>query len=207
MGHPALFGRTDVALLTYVVLVGLGLVNCFAGYRLFRVLLGIWGFLGGAAITTVFLQGTRFDPLVQILAAALGGIVGAALVSLLYLVGVFLFGAAFGVLAASVLEQHVQGMPVRVLALVLAVLGGVAALTLQKPLITVFTAFGGAWIVVACVAALLAGCPIETFPGHCLRASSWALAIVGAWVFLGLFGLSTQMRLARGRSGRRGEGS
>jgi hypothetical protein len=191
--------------LAYVVLVGLGLLNCFAGYRLFRVLLGIWGFLGGAAIAITLLQGTRLDPLVQIVIAALGGIVGAALVSVLYLVGVFLFGAGFGLLVASVIEQHVQGVPARPLLIILGIVGGVAALALQRPLITLFTAFGGAWVVVACVAALVAGCPLETFPAGCLRASPWVLVILATWLFLGLCGFATQTRFSRGRARRRAQ--
>src|ERR1700730_6747247 len=35
-----------------VVLVVGGLLSCFAGYRLFRVVLGLYGFILGAAITT-----------------------------------------------------------------------------------------------------------------------------------------------------------
>jgi hypothetical protein len=203
MGLHSALGGADVALLAYVVLVGVGLLNCFFGYRLFRVLLGIWGFLVGTASGLAMLQGTHLDPLVQIVGALLIGIAGAVLVSVLYLVGVFLFGAGFGLLIASLLQQHMHAPPAWPLTLLLAAVGGVAALVMQRPLITLFTAFGGAWVVVAGVAAAIAGCPLETFPAHCLSSSRWALVILGAWLVLGICGLVTQARLSSGRRPRR----
>lgn len=202
--HQSVLGGSDVALLAYVVLIGLGLLNCFFGYRLFRVLLGIWGFVAGTAATMALLQGAHVDPLVQIVAAILGGIAGAVLVSVLYLVGVFLFGAGFGLLVASLLQQHLHAPAAWPLTLVLAAAFGVAALVLQRPLITLFTAFGGAWVVVAGVAAAIAGCPLATFPAHCLRSSPWAFVILGAWIVLGFSGLATQSQIS-GRHRRRGK--
>ena len=201
--HKALSG-VDVASLAYVTLVGLGLLNCFFGYRLFRVLLGIWGFVAGATAGMVLLQGTHLDPLVQIIGSLLIGIAGAVLVSVLYLVGVFLFGAGFGLLIASLLQQHMHAPPAWPLALLLAAGGGVAALVLQRPLITLFTAFGGAWVVVAGAAAALADCPLPAFPAPCPRSSGWTLVILGAWIVLGFCGLLTQLQLP-GRLRRRRE--
>jgi hypothetical protein len=203
MGQHHFLAGADVALLAYVVFVGVGLLNCFFGYRLFRVLLGIWGFVGGAALSMTLLQGASVDPLVQIVGALLGGIAGAVLVSALYLVGGFLFGASFGLLMASVLQQHLHALPLWPLTIALAVIGGIAALALQRPLITLFTAFGGAWVVVAGVASAIADCPLKTFPAHCVRASPWALVILVAWLVLGFCGLATQSQLGGGRGRRR----
>jgi hypothetical protein len=205
MGQHHFLAGADVALLAYVAFVGVGLLNCFFGYRLFRVLLGIWGFIVGAALSMTFLQGAGVDHLVQIVGALLGGLVGAVLVSVLYLVGVFLFGAGFGVLVASVIQQHMHAPSTWLLAVVLAAVGGVAAVVLQRPLITLFTAFGGAWVVVAGIASAIADCPLKTFPAHCVRASPWALVILVAWVVLGFLGLATQSQLRRGRVQRRDE--
>ena len=40
------------AMPTAVVLTVGGLITCFAGYRLFRIVLGIFGFIIGAMVTT-----------------------------------------------------------------------------------------------------------------------------------------------------------
>jgi hypothetical protein len=202
MGHRAL-GEADLALVGYVVFIGLGLLNCFFGYRLFRLLLGIWGFVGGAALALTLLQGAKVDPLVQIVGAALGGIVGAVLVSMLYMLGVFLFGAGFGLLLAPVIQQHAHVLPGWPLIIVLAVVGGIAALALQRPLITLFTAFGGAWIAVSGAVAAVAGCPLQTFPAHCVRAAPWAIGILVVWLVLGFFGIATQLQLKGGGPRRR----
>jgi hypothetical protein len=204
MPHYRMMAGPGAALLVYVAFIGLGLLNCFFGYRLFRILLGIWGFVAGAVLAMSYLQGMKLDPLLQLAGAALGGVVGAVLVSVLYAVGVFLFGAGFGLLLGSVVQQHLHTLPVWPVSLVLAVIGGIAALALQRPLITLFTAFGGAWIVVAGVTSAVAHCPLETFPAHCVRASPWAAAIVIAWLVLGFFGLASQSRLGEGRPRREG---
>jgi hypothetical protein len=203
VGHHLILAGPDSALLAYVVLVGVGLLNCFFGYRLFRVLLGIWGFLGGAALGMTLLQGAGIDPLFRMLGALLCGILGALLVSLLYLFGVFLFGASFGLLVASVVQQHMHAPPAWPLVVVLAAVGGVAALVLQRPLITLFTAFGGAWVVISGTAAAVAGCPLRSFPVNCVHASPWAFVILVAWLFLGFVGLATQSQLSRRRTKRR----
>jgi hypothetical protein len=191
--------RMDVGFPTYVVFVVLGLLNCLAGYKLFRALLGIWGFLGGATLALAFLQGTRFDPLLQLVAAVIAGIGGAILVTVLYSVGVFFFGAGFGLIVASALEPQFHIASTRVLEFVLAVVGGIAALALQRAAITLFTAFGGAWVAVTCVAALVASCPLATFPARCARAVPWAPVILGACVCLGLVGVAAQSRQSPGR--------
>ncbi len=189
----------DVAFPAYLVLIVLGLLNCLAGYRLFRALLGLWGFLGGAALTLTFLQGTQFGPLVQGAAAVIAGIAGAVLVTALYWVGVFLFGVGFGLIVASALEAQLHVGSGRLLELVLAVVGGIAALALQRGAITLFTAIGGAWVAVTCVASLVARCPLETFPARCPRAVPWAPVILGACVCLSLVGVVAQSRQSQGR--------
>jgi hypothetical protein len=192
----------DVAIPAYLALVVLGLLNCLAGYRLFRALLGIWGFLGGATLAVALLQGTRIGPLAQGVAAVIAGIAGAILVTALYWVGVFLFGAGFGLIVASALAPQLHEGSGRVLELILAVVGGIAALVLQRAAITLFTALGGAWVAVTCFAALVASCPLATFPARCARAVHWAPVVLGAWLCLSLLGIVAQSRQSPGRAPR-----
>ncbi len=178
---------------SYLVLVVAGLLSCFAGYKLFRGLLAVWGFIAGVTLAHSFLQGARLDHVVQVVAALLAGIVGAVLVSVLYVVGVFLLGAGVGVIVASALPAHaLPGAAGWVLPLVLAVIGGVAALALQRPAISLFTALGGAWVTVNAVAAWLVGCPVQTFPARCPAVLAWAGVVLVAWVVLGILGVIAQ---------------
>jgi hypothetical protein len=196
MGFHHLVVGGHGALITYVVLVGLGVVTCFLGYRLFRVILGIWGFLAGVGIAVSLLQGVALNALLKILIAVAGGIVGGALVSVLYLLGVFLFGAGFGLLVATTIQDSLHLVaPTWPLLIGLGVLGGIAALILQRPLIKLFTAFGGAWILVTCFGALLLGCPLETFPAGCARSSPSAPAILVVWLVVGVLGYAAQSRM------------
>jgi hypothetical protein len=202
MGEQLVAGK-DIAVLAYVLLFAVGFLSCFLGYRLFRLLLGLWGFLAGTAIALTLLQGSGIGPLPKLVIALAGGVAGAMLVSLLYTLGVFLFGAGFGLLVASVIRENLGGFSPWPLVVILALGAGVAALAMQRPLIRLFTALGGAWILVASAAALVAGCPLDSFPARCLRSSPWVLALVGAWLVLSFLGFATQTRTTA-RHGERG---
>jgi hypothetical protein len=75
-----------------VIFVISGAVACFAGYRMFRIVLGIYGFILGAMITTS-VMGTSSTG-ARVLAAVEGGLIGAVLMVAAYIVGIGLIGAA-----------------------------------------------------------------------------------------------------------------
>src|SRR3970282_2022106 len=77
-----------------LILLAGGTIACFFGYRLFRVVLGIYGFVLGALIATSIVGPAETLPLV--IAAIVGGLVGALVLNLAYFVGVALVGAAVG---------------------------------------------------------------------------------------------------------------
>ena len=140
-------------LFTALFAVVFGLAFCFFGYRVFLVLLPIWGFFGGfwlGAQMMALLFGTGF--LVTITGWVAGFILGmvfAILSYLFYILGVALVAASFGAaigagfMAALGFEG---GFFVIIVALLCAIF--VAALTLvmnlQKYVIILITAFGGA---------------------------------------------------------------
>ena len=72
-----------------VLLLG-GIVACFFGYRLFKFVLGIFGFILGA-LAASSIWGSS-DTVYMVLAALLGGIVGGLLLLAAYFVGVALVG-------------------------------------------------------------------------------------------------------------------
>ena len=76
-----------------VLLLG-GIVACFFGYRLFKFVLGIFGFILGA-LAASSIWGSS-DTVYMVLAALLGGLVGGLLLLAAYFVGVALVGAGLG---------------------------------------------------------------------------------------------------------------
>ena len=152
-----------------VLLVG-GLLSCFAGYRLFRVVLGLYGFILGAAITTSIMGAANTFALVT--AAVVGGLLGAVLMIAAYFVGVGLIGAGLAALALNSGWQAVRHAdpPTAVLVLV-AVLGALAALSVVRYVVVFGTAIGGSWTTIL-GALQLAG---HRVPGR-------GASAVGVWV-------------------------
>ena len=136
-----------------ILLIG-GLLACFAGYRIFRIVLGIYGFILGALLASNIVGGEQSSAM-MIGAAIGGGVVGALLLIAAYFVGVALIGAGLGAGAANLLWAGMGREPHIVVVIVLAIIGALAALRLQRYVIIVTTAFGGAQTVVVGAAALL----------------------------------------------------
>src|SRR5690242_10924104 len=121
-----------------------GALSCFAGYRLFRVVLAIYGFILGGSIASSTLAATNATG--QLLAWVLGGLAGALILVLAYFVGIALIGAGLGALIAHIGWGYFgAGDPPAVLIVVLAIFGAIGAMILQRYVIVVATAFGGAW--------------------------------------------------------------
>lgn len=135
-----------------ILVIG-GLLACFAGYRIFRVVLGIYGFILGALLATSIV-GTE-QTMWTILAALGGGIAGALILIAAYFIGVALIGAGLGAMTANLIWAGIGGEPHVAVVIGLAIVGALAALALQRYVIIVATAFGGAQTVVVGVAALM----------------------------------------------------
>src|SRR5262245_23567183 len=84
-----------------LVLLAGGIVSCFFGYRLFRVVLAIFGFILGA-LATSSLFGLS-DTGLMLIAAVVGGLIGAGILIAAYFVGVALVGAGLGAAVANLL--------------------------------------------------------------------------------------------------------
>ena len=81
------------------ILLGGGIISCFFGYRLFRTVLAIFGFiLGALAASSLF--GVS-DTGLMLIAAVVGGLVGAFVLIAAYFVGVALVGAGLGAVIAN----------------------------------------------------------------------------------------------------------
>jgi hypothetical protein len=186
-----------------ILLLG-GLLACFAGYRVFRIVLGIYGFILGVLLTSSIV-GTEHT-LWTILASLAGGLVCGALMILMYFVGVALIGAGLGAGLANLIWAGIGGEPHVIVVVVLAIGGALAALALQRYVIIVATAFGGAQTMVVGAAAILGNraaaetaartvysvYPLDPMPGTSMDA--------GASLILGIAGVLVQLFVtAKGR--------
>lgn len=181
------------ALPAAIVFVIGGMLACFAGFRLFRVVLGIYGFILGALVTTATV-GTS-SHLALGLAALVGGLAGAALMIAAYFVGVALVGAGVAAIAVNYAWRLVHGEPPWWLIIIAAVIGALVALSVTRYVVIIGTAFGGAWTMLigslalvgdrAAVRAAAEGSvwvvyPLEPAPGRWWVTALWlALAVVG----------------------------
>ena len=187
-----------------ILLIG-GLLSCFAGYRVFRVVLAIYGFILGALITSSAL-GTD-QTWWMVLAAVGGGVAGALILIAAYFVGVALIGAGIGALAANLIWAALGREPHIFMVILLSVVGALGALALQRYVIIVGTAFGGAWTTIVGALAL-AGDRVATdaaarndvwlaYPMNPAPGQQW---VVFVWLALGIAGVIAQLAVtAKGR--------
>jgi hypothetical protein len=189
-----------------VLLLG-GIVGCFFGYRLFRIVLAITGFIVGAGLASSIFGMSDTWPMIA--AAVVGGLIGAAILFFAYYAGVALTGAVLGAVVANVAFAAGDRAPTVLVVIALAVIGAGLAMYLQRYFIIVGTAFGGAWTMIVGGMALLGDrqalqaaasndvwvfYPLDPSPGR-----GW---IPIAWVVLGLIGAAVQVGITGGEKGR-----
>lgn len=189
------------ALLVGILALVIGLAFTFFGYRLFLILLPIWGFLVGfffgANLAVTFLGAAYLNDVTSWAVAILVGLLFAVLSYLYYWAAVVLLAAGIGYGLGVGLTHwlNVGNATVAfIVGIVVAVLFAVAAVWLRLPrfLAIWMTAFGGAFAAVSGVALLLGRLPLSalesgTFGAYALDNLSWlwlvaavVLAIVGA---------------------------
>jgi hypothetical protein len=182
-----------------IVLIAGGAIACFAGYRVFRLVLGIYGFILGALMASAAVGPEHTAWMIG--AALLGGIVGALILIAAYFVGVALLGAGIGALLASLIWAAFGREPGAFVVIAFAVAGALGALVLQRFVIIGATALGGAWTMIVGGVALQGhhvtldasarnnvwlAYPTSPAPGHYWIFFAWiALAVLGAGVQLG----------------------
>src|SRR5262245_49149659 len=112
-----------------VLLLG-GTVACFFGYRMFRLVLTISGFILGAFAASSLMAPSNTSGM--LISAVLGGLAGAGLLFAAYFVGVALLGAGLGAFAAH-LAFSASGQDPHFLVIVFcAVAGAVLSMYLQS---------------------------------------------------------------------------
>jgi hypothetical protein len=196
---PATF-QTPAAI---ILLVG-GLLACFAGYRLFRIVLAIYGFILGALLASSFYGS---DQTAWMIASwMLGGIAGALILLVAYFAGVALLGAGIGAAAVHMIWASFSSEPGIFMVILFAVVGALAALALQRYVIIIATSFGGAQTALIGAAALMgdagptqaaARAVYRVYPLDPLPNTSWDAGIALA---LGIAGVIVQLAVtAKGK--------
>ena len=190
-----------------ILLVIGGVVSCFFGYRLFKFVLAIFGFILGA-LAASSIWGSS-DTTYMVIAAILGGLVGGLLLLAAYFIGVALVGAGLGALAANLIWTQIEGDPHPFVVILFSVAGALLATWLQRYVIILGTAFGGAWTILVGGLALMgdetainaaaAGDVWVAYPMNPAPGQGWVL---WAWVALGLVGTLVQMFVTGGQRGR-----
>ena len=172
-----------------------GALSCFAGYRLFRLVLGLYGFILGAMFASSMMGVS--STVAMVAAAILGGIAGALVLVLAYFVGIAIIGAGLGALVAHVAWPLVvkgAAEPPALAVILLAVAGAVGAMFLQRYVIIVATAFAGAWTMILGTQEILASRAAGNKPVWILYpltpAKSWVPIV---WVVIGLVGTAVQL--------------
>ena len=182
-----------------------GMVACFAGYRLFRLVLAIYGFILGAMLGSSLMAPS--NTLGMIAAALLGGIAGALIMTFAYFVGIALVGAGMGALAAHMFWTTWRAVdPPAPAVILLSVAGAVGAMLLQRYVIIFSTAFSGAWTMIigglaltgdtTAARAAATGNVWILYPFTPLPAHRW---LPYAWALLGFAGVAVQMGITAGK--------
>ncbi len=184
-----------------LLLVG-GFCSCFAGYRIFRWVLAFFGFVFGALFVGAAMGSDQ--TLWMIAAWLIGGLIGAIILFAAYFVGVALIGAGIGAGIAMVLWAAVDREPGIWPVIILAVIGAIGALSVQRHVIIVATAFAGAQTAVVGAAEFIGGRTAEASTRQMVHVypldplPNTRLDLI-AFVVIGLVGLAVQLKTTTAR--------
>ncbi len=185
-------------LLSLVAIVA-GLVMCFWGWRLFDILIKIFGFLVGVSIGWILGGVISPNDIGTMFMALSTGILGFFTLPLMRRLAIFFLGMALGALVWLLLLL-IGVMPSTLLLMLFCIAGGIGALVADKAIIIVTTSFSGSSLIVFKVASLF-GANIGSLLRALMNSSSPDLAkgflvvLVLSWVSVTIVGLLAQYRV------------
>ena len=193
-------GHVPVA---FILLAG-GLLSCFLGYRLLRLLVAVYGFGLGVVIVTMFAD--RLETWAMVLVIAAGGVLGAVLAKAAYLAVVAVTGAGLGALAVQTAWTSESGEPGLWVTLSVCLACALAALALRRYVIILGTSFGGAWtalvggLALAGNSAAVAAASGDVERVYPLAPADTQMEFAVAWFVLAGVALLVQFRTGRRRA-------
>lgn len=129
-----------------------GLLDCFFGYRVFKITLAVVGGLLGLLLAQAASTALRFGAGTEVIVMIVGGLLGASVAFLLYRGAVFVAGFGFGATLGVLLLTHYNDMVALMSGVVLGIVGGFLAVKLQRVLIILSTALLGSFRTILAIA-------------------------------------------------------
>lgn len=180
-----------------------GILQCFFGYRLIRIILGILGFAGGASLGFFYGQYMGDSMAVRLIMGILIGGFAAWLAMVIYIVGVFIVGAFLGALVSSSVMQML-GIPVdQYIVLGSALFGGILTLIEQKPVLILATSLNGAGMIVYGLIPFFRESAsvdtfLESFQNNMRNFFTNDVTLFYSWLMIGFAGIVIQIITTRG---------
>lgn len=152
----------------------IGAVECFAGFKIMKVMTAIWGFFLGAA-TGVGVAVLTGSPVLGVATVVILGTLIAVLSFKLYLAGVFIMTALLAAATFFIISQNAFT------AILLGVCVGAVAVFFVKPLVICTTAISGAGTILSSAYAIMS-----------LQMSESPVVTVILWIPIALSGIAVQ---------------
>ena len=127
----------------------IGIVECFFGYRMLNLVLGVTGFIiGGLLCARIVYDTIGNHPVIAIIAGLVGGTIGSSLMIVFFVFGLFILGAALGFLIGGAISASILGSAYLAIVIPLAIVGGFVTISKHKSVIIISTSLIGAYLIV-----------------------------------------------------------
>jgi len=137
--EPELYPWLSIACITW------GILDCFFGYKVFKVTLALFGALVGATLAHALARHFDASQAAELVSLVAGAMLGAGLAFLLYIAAVFVAGFGFGATLGVLLLANYHHMVSMLTGVVLGIIGGFLAVKIQRVLIILSTSLLGAF--------------------------------------------------------------
>jgi len=145
MGHIGNDMLNAISVFTLIM----GVVECFFGYRMLKIILGITGFLVIGWLCAGFVDEILGNhPVIALIAGLIGGVIGSVMVIGFFVFGVFILGAILGLLIGQDISTIMLGSVNLFIVISFVIIGGFAAILMYKGMIIISTSFIGAYLIV-----------------------------------------------------------
>jgi hypothetical protein len=180
----------------------IGIVECFFGYKMLKIILGVTGFIVGGLLCAEFVYHIMGGhPVISLLAGLVGGVIGSSLMIGCFVFGLFILGVALGLLVGGAISASIYGSPRPMILVPLAIVGGIATIVMSRSMIIISTSFTGAYLIVFSIGRFI-GMPNTLFKfqqPHGLRESGGQFFVmVLFWILVGIAGIIVQHKYTAG---------
>jgi hypothetical protein len=122
-----------------------GLLDCFFGYRVFKITLAVVGGLVGLAAGHGIAAALGLGDTAVLVSMVVGAVLGGVLAFMLYIAAVFIAGFGFGATLGMLLLANYQQMVSVLVGVITGIIGGFLAVKAQRILIILSTSLLGAF--------------------------------------------------------------